>query len=143
MHPAQQLDQLFRPRRRQPRQRLVAGLVRDIQDAAEDRARLVGQEQAAGAPVGRVRAPLDPAVLFHAVDLPHQRHRPDFEQIGEAGLVDALVAGEIAEGPALRPGQAEATAVLVEAAPEQARDIVDEKPETAVEIQCPNPEIER
>ena len=89
----------------------------------------------AGPPVGRVGAPLDPAGVFHAVDLPHQRHRPDFEQIGEAGLVDPLVAGEIAEDAALRPGQAEPAAVLVETAPEQAGDVMHEKPEAAVEIQ--------
>src|SRR5207237_4545451 len=99
------------------------------------RARLRGQEQAPRATVGRMRAALDPARFFHAIDLPHQGHRPDLQQIGEPGLVDALVARDIAEGPALRPGQAEAAAVMVEAPPEQASDVVDEKPETAFEIQ--------
>src|SRR6476646_3521365 len=49
------------------------------------------------ATVSRVRASLDPAVLLHAIDLPNQGHRRDLEQVGKAGLVDALVAGEVAQ----------------------------------------------
>jgi DNA-binding MarR family transcriptional regulator len=106
-------------------------------DASEDRAGLAGQKQPAGAPIGRIRTALDPARLFHAVDLADQGHRPDFENVGEAGLIDALVAGEIAQRAALRPRQPEAFPVMRKTAPEQARDIVHEKPETAIEIQCP------
>ena len=77
---------------------------------------------------------LDPPGLLHAVDLAHQRHWPDFEEIGKTGLVDALVAGEIAQGAALRPGQAEPPPVVVEPPAEQPRHIVDEKAETAFEV---------
>src|SRR5207248_2391954 len=83
---------------------LVARLGRHVPDAVEDRPCLGGQEQAPGPAVGRVGSALDPSRLLHAVDLPDQRHRPDLQQIGEASLVDALVAGEIAEGTTLRPG---------------------------------------
>ena len=136
MHPVEEIDQLLGLLRRQTGEGLVAGVVGDIPDAAEHRPRLRGQVQAAGAAVGGVGAALDPAGLLHAVDLAHQGHRPDFQKIGEAGLVDALVAGEIAERAALRPGQSEppAAPVLVEPAPEQARDVVDEKAEAAIEI---------
>jgi len=67
----------------------------------------------------------------------------DFQQIGEPGLVDAFVAGEIAERTALRPGETEASAVVVETAPEEARDIIDQKAETAFEIQHIYPTIGR
>ena len=135
VHPLQQLDQLSGFSRLQPYQRFVARLVGDIPDTAEDRARLGGEEQAPRPPVGRVRPALDPAGVLHAVDLPHQGHRPDLQEIGETRLIDPFVARDIAEGPALRPGQAEPAAVMIEAAPEQAGDVVDEKPETAFEIQ--------
>ncbi len=135
MHPLQQIEQGCCLTRRQQRQGFVAGFVGHRPDAAEDRPRLGGQVKAAGAAVGRVGVTLDPARLLHAVDLADQRHRPDFQEVGQAGLVDALVARQVAERAALRPGQAEAPPIMVEAPPEQARDIVDEKAETAFEIQ--------
>src|SRR5204862_3976142 len=110
-------------------------------DAAEDRARLGGQKQAPRPAVGGVGAALDPARVFHAVDLPHQRHRPDFEEIGEAGLVDPLIAGDVGEGAALRPGQPEPSAVVVETAPEQAGDVMHEKPKAVLEIQNHTPKM--
>src|SRR4029077_20019325 len=89
----------------------------------------------AGAPVAGLGLALDPAVLLHAVDLSHQGHRLDLEQIGEAGLVDPLCASQIAEHLALCPGQAEEQQrPLIEPAPEQAGDVVNEKTEAAVEI---------
>ena len=56
-------------------------------------------------------------------------------EIGQPGLVDPFIAGQIAKRSALCPSEAEPPPVLVEPAPEQARDIVDEKPKTAIEIQ--------
>src|SRR6516162_3065161 len=70
---------------------LTADFVRKIEDASEDRARLIGQDKPASAAVARVGPPFDPALLFHTIDLSNQSHRLDFEQIGEAGLVNALV----------------------------------------------------
>jgi hypothetical protein len=124
---------------------LVARLIGDVPDPAEDRTRFRGQVQEARAAVGGIGAAFDPPGILHTVDLADQCHRPDFEQIGEAGLVDALIAREIAEGAALRPGQPEAarTPVLVEAPAEQARYVIDEKAETAVKIQRFHPEIGR
>src|SRR5262249_28034975 len=101
----------------------------------EDRPRFAGQEQPPSAAVGRVGTTLDPARVLHAVNLPHQGHRPDLEEIGKAGLVDALVAGDVGHSPALRPGQAEAPSVMVEAAPEQAGAVMKEKAKAAFEVQ--------
>ena len=104
----------------------------------------VGQDKAMGAPVAGIGPPLDPAVLLHAIDLSNQSHRLDFEQIGKAGLVDALVAGEIPQHLALCPGEAEEQqCTLVESTPEETGDIVNEKAEAAVEIhgRCQNAKI--
>src|ERR1700739_165197 len=81
-----------------------------------------------------MRLPLDPTVLLHAVDLPHQGHRLDFKQIGKARLVDPLVAGEVAQHLALRPGETEKEqSPLIETPAEQAGDVMNEKPQAAVE----------
>src|SRR5215472_4999061 len=104
MDAPQQLDQLPTLLRGHPGKRLGSNFVREVEDAGEDRPGLVGQDEAAGTPVARLRLPLDPAVLLHAVDLPHQGHRLDLEQIREARLIDALVTSQIAQDLALRSG---------------------------------------
>src|SRR5271167_1213619 len=117
------------------REGLVTDFIREVEDAGEDQARLIGQDEPAGSTVAGIGPPLDPTVLFHSIDLSNQGHRFDFEQIGKAGLVDALVAGEISQHLALCPGEAqEQQRTLVEAAPKEAGDVVNEKPKAAVEI---------
>jgi hypothetical protein len=134
MDPAQEVDQVPPFLAREPGKGLGPDLVREVQDAGEDRPCLVGQNEPPGPAITWLRAPLDPAVLFHAVDLAHQGHRLDLEQIGETCLVDAFVARKVAEHPALSPGQAEKQQrTLIEASPEKASHIVDEKSETAIE----------
>jgi len=72
-----------------------------------------------GPAIARLGLPLDPPVFLHAVDLPHQRHRLDFEQVGEAGLIDPLVACEIAEHLTLCASEPEEKqCALIEPAPE-------------------------
>jgi hypothetical protein len=133
--PPQQLVQVLALLPGKPRKGLGAHSVREVEDTIEDRACLVGQNEASGSPVPRLGPPFDPAVLLHAVDLPHQCHRFDFEQIGKARLVDAFIAGKVTQHLALRPGEPEEEqGTLVETTPEQAGDIVDEKPKAAVEI---------
>ena len=135
VRPAQQLDQLMAFGVGQAGKGFGAHLVRQVEDASQDRARLVGQHQPAGAAVARIGPPLDPAILLHPVELPDQGHRLDFQKIGEARLVDALVAGEIAEHPALRAGQAEKEqGTLIEAPREKPRHVVHEKAKAAVEV---------
>ena len=91
--------------------------VREIEDSGEDRACLLGQHESAGSTVTGIGPPLDPSVLFHAIDLSNQGHRLDFKQIGETGLIDAFVAGEVPQHLALRPGEAkEQQRPLVESA---------------------------
>jgi len=131
----QQLDQLLSLVSGKPGKRFAANFVRKIEDTGEDRPRLLGQHEAPGAAIARLRLPLDPTVLFHAVDLPHQGHRLDFEQIGKARLVDPFVAGEVAQHLALRPGETEEEqSPLIETPAEQAGDVMNEKPEAAVEV---------
>src|SRR5260370_6267800 len=133
--PPQKFDQLLSLVFGEAGKGLGSDLVREGQNARQDRPRLVGQNEAAGAAVAGLGLPLDPAVFLHTVDLPQQGHRLDFEQIGEAGLVDPLVARKIAEHLALRSGQSEEKQrALIEPAPEQAGDVVNEKTEAAVEV---------
>ena len=135
MHPAQQLDQPAPLLLGKIGERLAPDRARQIQDARENRAGLFGQHQPAGAAVGRIEPALDPAILLHAVDLADEGHRLDLEQVGETGLVDAFVAREIAENPALRAGQAEKhKRPLVKAPREQPRHVVREIPKAAVEV---------
>src|SRR6516165_9702029 len=107
MDAAQELDQLSSFLSGKPGKGFAADLVREIENTGEDRPGLIGQDEAAGAAVARLRLPLDPSVLLHAVDLPHQGHRLDFEQIGEAGLIDPLVAREVPQHLALCASESE------------------------------------
>src|SRR6516165_2153280 len=135
MDAAQELDQLSSFLSGKPGKGFAADLVREIENTGEDRPGLIGQDEAAGAAVARLRLPLDPSVLLHAVDLPHQGHRLDFEQIGEACLVNPFVAGEITQHLALRPGKTEKEqGALIKTPPEQAGDVMNKKAEAAVEI---------
>src|SRR4029077_1944002 len=117
---------------------LGANLVRQLENARENQPRLLGQDETAGASVSGIGAPVDPAVLLHAIDLSNQGHRLDLEQVGEAGLVDALVAGEVAQHFALCPGEAEEEErPLVETSAKKAGDVVDKKAKAAVEVHGP------
>src|ERR1700736_895125 len=135
MYPPQQFDQLLSVVFGEAGKGLGTDLVREVQYARQDRPGLIGQNEASGAPVARLGLPLDPAVFLHAVDLPHQGHRLDFEQVGEGGLIDPLVPREIAEHLALRASESqEKQRALIEPAPEQPGDVVNEKTEAAVEV---------
>src|SRR5580693_8062504 len=135
MYPPQKFDQLLSLVFGKAGKRLGADLVRKIQNARQDRSGLVGQNKAAGPPVAGLGLALDPAILLHAIDLPHQRHRLDFEQVGEAGLIDPLVACEIAEHLTLCASEPEEKqCALIEPAPEQPGDVVNKKTEAAVEV---------
>src|SRR5215472_10767625 len=119
----------------QARESLTTDFVREVEDTGEDRPCLVGQHEPAGSAVGWIGPPLDPPVLFHAIDLSNQGHRLYFKQIGEAGLIDTFVAGEVAQYLALRSGEAEEQQrALVEAAGKEASDVVNEKAKAAVKI---------
>ena len=135
MYPPQEFDQLLSLVFGKAGKGLGADLVREVQNARQDRSGLVGQNEAAGAPVARLGLPFDPAVFLHPVDLPHQGHRLDFEQVGEAGLIDPLVAREVPQHLALCASEPEKKQrPLIEPAPKQPGDVVNEKPEAAVEV---------
>jgi len=135
VNPAQQVDQPPAVLLGKIGEGLAPNLGRQVEDAGEKRARLFGQHQPARATVGRVGAPLDPTILFHPVDLPDQGHRLDLEQIRKSRLIDALMTGEVAQNPALRPGEAEKQQCpLIKAPREEPRDVVDEIAEAAVDV---------
>ena len=86
-------------------ERLAPKLARELPDAGDHRARLVGQLHLAGTAVARIGAALDPAVFLHAIDLADERHRLDVEKFGKSGLVDAFMAGQAADDLALSARQ--------------------------------------
>ncbi len=132
---AQQINQLPALYVGQVGERLAADCTRQVEDASENRARLFSQDQPAGPAVARIRSALDPAILLHAIELTHQGHRLDLEQIGKTGLIDPFVAGKVAQHAALRPGKSKKQQrPLVEASREQAGHIMHEITEAAFEF---------
>jgi hypothetical protein len=135
MDPSEKVDKVLAVRLGKTHESLVADFGREFENPGKDRARLRGQDEATSAPVSGIGPPLNPAVLLHAIDLSNQRHRFDFEQIGKSGLIDALVAGEVAQDFTLRPGEAEEEKrPLVKASREQTSNVVNEKPKAAIQI---------
>ena len=89
------------------------------------------QEQPLGAPVVRVAAPLDQAVVAEPVDQPGQRDRLDVEHFCEFRLLEALIALEPEQHGPLRAGHAELTRLLVGIGAQQPGYVIEEKREIA------------
>jgi hypothetical protein len=104
---AQQADQVSSLHLGKACESFGTDFVREIEDPGEDRACLFSQDESAGSAVTGIRPPLDPAVLFHAIDLSNQGHRLDFKQIGETGLIDPFVPSKIPQHFALRASETE------------------------------------
>ena len=100
---------------------LVDPLVRDIGRLHSERANpiyqvatLVGDENALGTAVTRVRTPLDEARFLQAVDHSRRRDRLDFEQLCQPALLDAFVAQQDREDLPLRARDAHLPRAFVE-----------------------------
>src|SRR6185295_5301324 len=74
-------------------------------------------------PVGRMRMALYQRQCLELVDDAAKRDRLDLQQIGQAALVDAFVLRQIGQDLPLRTRKAGAARVLLEAFPEQSRDV--------------------
>ena len=79
-------------------------------------------------PVGRMRMALYQRQCLELVDDAAKRDRLDLQQIGQAALVDAFVLRQIGQDLPLRTREAGSTRVLLEAFPEQSRDVMYQKP---------------
>src|SRR5882762_9189064 len=79
-------------------------------------------------PVGRMRMALYQRQRLELVDDAAKRDRLDVQQLRQTALVDAFVLRQIGQHLPLRTRQAGAARVLLEASPEQSRDIVQQKP---------------
>ena len=91
------------------------------------------QMQPLGAPVRRIVAPLDQAVVAQPVDQTRQRDRRDVEHLGEFRLLEPLVALEAHQHGPLRPRHIEGLDALVRQRPEQAGDVMQREGEFASE----------
>src|SRR5258705_13869541 len=79
-------------------------------------------------PVGRMRMALYQRQRLELVDDAAKRDRLDLQQIGQAALVDAFVLRQVGQDLPLRTREAGAARVLLEAFPEQSRDVMQQKP---------------
>ena len=77
-------------------------------------------------------APLDEPRLLQAVEQTRQGDRLDFEDVGQAALLDALVARQMRQHRALRAREPQPARVLLEALAHQAGHVVQEKTEIAL-----------
>ena len=93
----------------------------------EDRLRLRREIELHGAPIERMRAPLDPAGALHAIDEPREGDRLDLEALGERRLRHAFAARQMHDRAPLRLREAERLQASVHAAAQQARDVGDER----------------
>jgi hypothetical protein len=84
-----------------------------------------GQEELPCAAILGIAAALDQVGLLKPVNHPARRDGLNVEPIGERTLIDAGESHDLQEGAHLRPGDAEGPRAFVEAAPIEARDIVD------------------
>ena len=110
-------------------QRLSAGDLSELSELDQFRARGRRQMQTPGPPVGRMRMPLDQPLGLELVDDAAERDRLDLQQLGQTALVDAFVLREVSQDLPLRPRQARAARVLLEAPLQQAGDLVQQKSE--------------
>ena len=83
--------------------------------------------------VARVRAALDQPGRLQPVDHAAHAHALDLDDVGQAGLVDALAAGQEDQHAPLRAGQAEMARAGIEMGPHQARNVVQQEAEQLVE----------
>src|SRR5580692_6937237 len=74
-----------------------------------------------------MRLPLDQSLGLELVDDAHERDRLDLQQLGQTALMDTFVLREVSQDLPLRPRQARAPGVLLEASLQQARDLVQQK----------------
>ena len=84
---------------------------------------LVGQIEAVGAPVARMRTTLDKAVLAQPVDQPHQGDRLDLEALGHLGLGHALLALQPCQHAPLGARHAVLAGALVDVGAHRAGDV--------------------
>ena len=73
MNAREQIDQMSAIGVGETGKGLGANFIRQIEDAGEDMARLLGQNEATGAAISGIEVSFDPAVLLHAIDLANQQ----------------------------------------------------------------------
>src|SRR6185503_14680770 len=95
---------------------------------------LLGQVEAVGAPVARMRAPLDQAVLAQAIDQAHQRDRLDLEALGHLGLGHALLALQPCQHAPLGASHAVLAGALVDVGPHRAGHIGELEQDLATHV---------
>src|SRR3569623_650940 len=98
-------------------------------ELGDDRPGLGGQVDQPNAAVGWIATPLDQPGFLEPVDHAAERDRLDLEQVGEAALVEALMARQGRQRAPLRARHADQARALIEASPHQARNVANQEAE--------------
>ena len=121
-------------------QRFAAGGGAYRKNFAQQRMGLLGEMQQPDAAVLGMGAPLDELRLFQPVEDARQGDRLDFEDLGQAALLDALVARQMRQHRALRAREPEPARILLEALAHQAGHVVQQEAKIAFrEFHYPSP----
>ena len=94
-----------------------------------------GQEHPAGTGIALVRAALNKAASFHAIDQPTNRDLGKIEIGRQRGLRHTVTARQERQHPPQRTGNAKRLERAIDNDPAQARDIMNEEAETKVGIE--------
>jgi hypothetical protein len=87
-----------------------------------------------------VLAALDQTLFCEFVENADEGNRLDFQQVRQAGLMDAFIVGEIGERLPLRPCQAKTFGALLEPLAKQSRDVMQKETEGRAGIHRAAPE---
>ena len=96
----------------------------EVVEPLKRRRRLVGQEEAIGAPVGGVVAPLDEAGSGQLVDQAREGDRREVEQVGQFTLLDALGAAKLGQHGPLGARHVDLAGALIRIGAQHARHVV-------------------
>ncbi|MCY1457665.1 hypothetical protein D9M71_749800 [compost metagenome] len=86
-----------------------------------------GEKQQGTTTIGGVVAALDQAALLHFVQQAHQGDRLDFQQVGQAFLMNAFMDGKLRQDLPLRTREVGCACPLFKAFAHQAGDVMEDK----------------
>src|SRR6185437_12671590 len=134
MDSSQQLDQVGTLFVREPMESLGARFSNEVGDVLENRPALRGEPQGMRPPVRRIEAPLHPAIGFHPVEDPHQRHGIELRQLRQTLLAHAIVVLQMQQRAALRKSERQRLRALFEPPRVATARVLEQESELAAEV---------
>src|SRR6185312_4405339 len=134
MDSSQQLDQVGTLFVREPMESLGARFSNEVGDVLENRPALRGEPQGMRPPVRRIEAPLHPAIGFHPVEDPHQRHGIELRQLRQTLLAHAFVVLQMQQRAALRTSERQRLRAPFEPPRVATARVLEQESELAAEV---------